>query len=81
MGKVKEEEKPKEWPVKRVVDDWPPKSTLLDRLAKIDGLTLQQAEEMALHGVPDDLFVIQTKYRITGQAAQEALKVFEEEKK
>ena len=51
---------------------------LVKKLSTIDGINLEQAEHMAMYGVADDVYTVQTFYRISGQAAESAIKVFKE---
>lgn len=65
MGKIKKE---------------PKKNTdaLRERLSKIDGLSPEQVQHMVDNGVADDIHVVETFYRITGQAAQAVVEAFKE---
>lgn len=53
---------------------------LVDALSRIEGMNRELAEHVAEHGVPDDVYVVQTFYRVSAVTAAAIIKVMKENK-
>jgi hypothetical protein len=67
MAKKKEHPKPKE--TRR------DEQALVEALLKVEGVNREIAEHAAKHGVPNDVYVVQTFYRVSAMTAEAMIKV------
>lgn len=67
MAKKQQQESPK----------WD-KAKVKESLLKIEGVSEDIANHAAVHGVVDDVYVVQSFYRVSGTTAEAMIKTFKE---
>lgn len=54
------------------------KEALREALSKVEGVNEEIVSHAVEYGVPDDAYVVQTFYRVSGPAAEAIIKAFKE---